>query len=299
MSTEKDCYATLGVSPDAEDIVIRAAYRALAQRYHPDRFGGSQEEAHAHMSELNRAFGILSDKDKHASYDQLRGAKMQSGGSQFSDVEQNTPPGDDPLERDWRIAVSYYPDLADLEKRLSEFSWKLANTYRAYLLDSRQFDSRESLAVLMEKHFLCAYFGDNERTLEFARKLVLGGQRKAALALNEAIRVLGSNANPSHVIPKLAREFDVRHLALNKEKICSLLAETRASNAKTSSLKLMLSELGATVANDAEAHPSGRAGASNGYEIEFEGRQFKFQSEYEFRSWFKREVLPMAEQMAQ
>ena len=32
-----DHYATLGVLPDAEDIVVRAAYRALAQRYHPDR----------------------------------------------------------------------------------------------------------------------------------------------------------------------------------------------------------------------------------------------------------------------
>ena len=41
----KDYYAILGVTPQAEDVVIKAAYRALAQRYHPDRFVGSPEEA--------------------------------------------------------------------------------------------------------------------------------------------------------------------------------------------------------------------------------------------------------------
>ena len=37
-----DYYAVLGVNPGAEDIVIRAAYKALAQRYHPDRFSGPE-----------------------------------------------------------------------------------------------------------------------------------------------------------------------------------------------------------------------------------------------------------------
>ena len=38
MNSTKDYFAVLGVLPTAEDIVIRAVYRALAQRYHPDRF---------------------------------------------------------------------------------------------------------------------------------------------------------------------------------------------------------------------------------------------------------------------
>jgi len=35
---KKDHYQILGVIQDAEDIVIKAAYRALAQRYHPDKW---------------------------------------------------------------------------------------------------------------------------------------------------------------------------------------------------------------------------------------------------------------------
>lgn len=61
VKSDKDYYAVLGVAPEAEDIVIRAAFRALAQRYHPDRFGGSRDKAHARMSELNEAYGVLSD----------------------------------------------------------------------------------------------------------------------------------------------------------------------------------------------------------------------------------------------
>ena len=50
-----------GVHPSAEDVVIRAAYKALAQRYHPDRFAGSKDEAHRRMSELSIAYEVLAD----------------------------------------------------------------------------------------------------------------------------------------------------------------------------------------------------------------------------------------------
>jgi hypothetical protein len=36
MDMNKDYYAILGLTPSADAVVIRAAYRALAQRYHPD-----------------------------------------------------------------------------------------------------------------------------------------------------------------------------------------------------------------------------------------------------------------------
>ena len=35
MIFNKDYYRILGVIPSAEDFIIRAAYKALAQRYHP------------------------------------------------------------------------------------------------------------------------------------------------------------------------------------------------------------------------------------------------------------------------
>ena len=57
----RDYYAILGVTPQAEDVVIKAAFRALAQRYHPDKFSGSADDAHRKMAEINEAYEVLSD----------------------------------------------------------------------------------------------------------------------------------------------------------------------------------------------------------------------------------------------
>jgi len=67
-----DYYAVLGVNPGAEDIVIRAAYKALAQRYHPDRFQGPKDEAHRRMSELTQAYEVLADPVRRPKYDRRR-----------------------------------------------------------------------------------------------------------------------------------------------------------------------------------------------------------------------------------
>ena len=74
MNTEKDYYAVLGVLSNAEDVVISGAYRALAQRYHPDRCAGN--DANVRMAEINEAYRILSDADLRAQYDKER---AQSG----------------------------------------------------------------------------------------------------------------------------------------------------------------------------------------------------------------------------
>lgn len=59
MEIKKDYYAILGVLPTAEDVVIRAAFKALAQRYHPDRFDGDSKEADEKMSDINEAYSVL------------------------------------------------------------------------------------------------------------------------------------------------------------------------------------------------------------------------------------------------
>jgi len=66
-----DHYATLGVAPDAPPEVIRAAYRALAQKYHPDR-ATDPRSARETMARLNAAHDVLSDPAKRRAYDRAR-----------------------------------------------------------------------------------------------------------------------------------------------------------------------------------------------------------------------------------
>ena len=57
---QRSPFAILGVSPQAEREVIRAAYRALAKEYHPDvRRGIPGEDTTQRMAELNWAFEEL------------------------------------------------------------------------------------------------------------------------------------------------------------------------------------------------------------------------------------------------
>ncbi len=68
-----DHYATLGLSPTAEDVVIRAAYRALIRRYHPD--GNASTPAAARSRAINAAYAVLIDPEKRAEYDRIRAAE--------------------------------------------------------------------------------------------------------------------------------------------------------------------------------------------------------------------------------
>ena len=54
-----DAYRILQVDPSAEGVVIQAAYRVLARRFHPD---GHEPDSHR-MAELNRAYAILRDPE--------------------------------------------------------------------------------------------------------------------------------------------------------------------------------------------------------------------------------------------
>lgn len=66
-----DPYAVLGVGRNASPTEIRAAYLDLVARYHPDKHGGNPLEGLAaeKMAEINRAYEILSDRQKRAAYD--------------------------------------------------------------------------------------------------------------------------------------------------------------------------------------------------------------------------------------
>jgi curved DNA-binding protein CbpA len=63
-----DAYRVLQVDASAESVVIQAAYRALARRFHPD---GDRPDSDR-MAELNRAYALLRDPESRRRYDLKR-----------------------------------------------------------------------------------------------------------------------------------------------------------------------------------------------------------------------------------
>lgn len=71
MATDyKDYYKILGVDRNATDKEIKAAYRRLARKYHPDVNPGDKS-AEEKFKGISEAYEVLSDKEKRAKYDQF------------------------------------------------------------------------------------------------------------------------------------------------------------------------------------------------------------------------------------
>ena len=83
-----DPYQVLGVSPNATDAEVKAAYRRLAKEYHPDRNGGSAE-AEKKMMQINDAYTQIVEMRKNGSSYSYGGYSQGWGGS--SQAQQQAP----------------------------------------------------------------------------------------------------------------------------------------------------------------------------------------------------------------
>jgi len=67
---QRDYYELLGLNRNADEAEIKKAYRKLAMKYHPDRNEGNQESEEK-FKEIQKAYAVLSDPQKRATYDQF------------------------------------------------------------------------------------------------------------------------------------------------------------------------------------------------------------------------------------
>ena len=78
----RDYYEVLGVPKQSSADEIKRAYRKLARENHPDVNAHRREEAEASFKEIGEAYGVLSDQQKRAAYDQYGHAGV-NGGADF------------------------------------------------------------------------------------------------------------------------------------------------------------------------------------------------------------------------
>ncbi|MBR1644179.1 MAG: molecular chaperone DnaJ [Bacteroidales bacterium] len=85
---KRDYYEVLGVDKGASADDLKKAYRKLALKYHPDRNPGDKE-AEEKFKEAAEAYGVLSDADKRARYDQFGHAGVDGMGGMGGGAEMN------------------------------------------------------------------------------------------------------------------------------------------------------------------------------------------------------------------
>jgi curved DNA-binding protein CbpA len=76
MPAPRSLYDVLNVAPEAEPVVLEAAYKALIKKYHPDQ--AVEAPVSKDAAEINEAFAILKDPAKRADYDHRLWSKQQA-----------------------------------------------------------------------------------------------------------------------------------------------------------------------------------------------------------------------------
>ena len=76
---KRDYYEVLGVDKSADDATIKAVYRKLAKKNHPDVNPGDKD-AEERFKEINEAYQVLSNPQKRAEYDQYGHDGPQASG---------------------------------------------------------------------------------------------------------------------------------------------------------------------------------------------------------------------------
>jgi len=208
MDINKDYYAILGVHQTAEDLLIKVAYRALGKKYHPDTFTGSGEDAHKRMSQINEAYEVLSNVISREKYDELRGVQPHDSGAHF-DEENSSNSQSDPLRDNWDIASKYRPELRQIDQHLNIISHGLAYTFRAFLLETKEFDAAQKIATSMESDFMRNYFGSDQQIREFANHLIKTRNKGAARELNKVVSIFGANIDVEGIIQQISDEFNI------------------------------------------------------------------------------------------
>jgi molecular chaperone DnaJ len=79
MSTKRCYYETLEVDRTADENGLKAAFRKLAMKWHPDRNPGDKV-SEVRFKEINEAYEVLKDSEKRAAYDRFGHAAFEHGG---------------------------------------------------------------------------------------------------------------------------------------------------------------------------------------------------------------------------
>ncbi|MCX7093126.1 MAG: J domain-containing protein [Methylobacter sp.] len=100
MANVRTHYDNLKVTRDAPVTVIKAAYKALCQTFHPDKFQGNSEEAERVIKLVNRSYAVLIDPVKREAHNawirqQEAEAKHHSKKPPFNATDKTAQPQPD------------------------------------------------------------------------------------------------------------------------------------------------------------------------------------------------------------
>ena len=122
-----DAYSVLNVSPMATKAEVRAAYRELARRWHPDRFmeGPERDWANEKMAEINAAYRACLNRPMN------RGFDTDADGRALKRIEELIDGGQYPTAR--RMLMSVGTRCAEWNYLFGALLLKMSETQKALI----------------------------------------------------------------------------------------------------------------------------------------------------------------------
>lgn len=137
----KDPYMVLGVAPQAADGEIKAAYRRLAKKYHPDVVKEDVKLTEK-MYEIQAAYEVIGDSEKRKKYDiGVQKANQKNGRKQNGSMEPEVN-----------------PDMSQFERFFGFQAGKGMETYR----DKRQ-EAKPAEGPIDPEELFARYFGKRKQ----------------------------------------------------------------------------------------------------------------------------------------
>ncbi len=213
-----DHYQTLGLARHAEPAVVKAAYRAMASLYHPDR--NPAPDAIERIQRINTAHDVLSDPVRRRAYDaNLVGESLPTSTS-------TDPDEPDPLAERWQIAAGFFPEIRRHYNLLQRLSPRVGDDFRLYLLHHQHYAEADALAARLRSEFLTRHFGTDAALQDYAEQLVLAREIDAARFVGRIVSVLGSSVTADSVREKVAQRYPRSVASLHKRALYSRIEQT-------------------------------------------------------------------------
>ena len=168
----KNLYDVLGVPKDATEDEIKKAYKSKSKKAHPDK-GGSNEA----MSEINKAYMILRNKEKRERYDQTGETDNTSFENKFTilvnDVFMRIIESSDSVDN-WDLIECFQENIDNFistEKlRIEEMHTKIKKLGRVSKRIRSKGDSRISAIILNNIEFYTKQLNTFNENIKFLKE---------------------------------------------------------------------------------------------------------------------------------
>ena len=204
----KDYFAVLGLSPHADPDVVKAAYRALAKKYHPDRQPDGETAVRDKFHELQEAYELLRDEQQRRHYISLRERAEQR--HKEAAAHHARPVMLLRLDDRWEHLVREFPDTARDHARFCMISPRLGQQFKLTILGTGNPASFARIAARMERRFYRQHFSYHRDLHTLARKLAHRRRRHALRELSREIR--GRRLLPKRYRRDLLTRYETRYL---------------------------------------------------------------------------------------